>query len=71
MPTATRLGMVIAVSLLGGCVFPYGPEVYLLRVQQNYAEIVHGCEAGDQTACTVRPFVARAVAEAHEDVWWK
>jgi hypothetical protein len=71
MSTPTRLGLVMAVSLLGGRVVPYGPDVYLLRVQQNHDEVVHACEAGDQTACAIRPFVAKAVAQAQEVVWWR
>jgi hypothetical protein len=71
MSTPTRLGVMMSVSLLGGCVVPYGPEVYLLRVQQNHDEVVRACEAGDQTACAIRPFVEKAVAQAQEIVWWK
>ena len=67
--SARRLGAaMILVSLLGGCgVAPYGAQVYLLRTQQNHDEVVQSCEAGDQTACAVRPFVANAVAQAQDD----
>jgi hypothetical protein len=74
MSTVTRFGVMIAASLLGGCgVAPYGAQVYLFRIEQNYNELVQSCEAGDQTACAVRPFAAKAIAQAQEDVWrpWK
>ena len=67
--SAGRLGAtMILISLLGGCgVAPYGAQVYLLRTQQNYDEVLQRCEAGDQEACAVRPFVAKAVAQAQDD----
>ena len=72
---AARLGAAMVwLSLLGACgVTPYGAQVYLERVQQNYAEVVRRCEAGDQMACGVRPFEAKAVVQAKEDVYlpWK
>ena len=59
----------ILVSLSGGCgVAPHGAQVYLLRSQQNYDEVLQRCEAGDQAACAIRPFVAMAVAQARDDV---
>jgi hypothetical protein len=73
--TPHRIGAAfIVVSLLGGCgVAPYGAQVYLGRVEQNYSEVVQSCGAGDQVACAIRPFVAKAVAQAQEDAWlpWK
>ena len=49
-------------------VAPQGAQVYLLRSQQNYDEVLQRCEAGDQAACAIRPFVAMAVAQARDDV---
>ena len=66
---AARLGVaMIWASLLGACsVAPYGAQVYLARVQQSQLEIAQSCEAGDQVACGLRPYVARAVAQAQEE----
>lgn len=60
---------VIAALILTGCgVAPYGAQVYLVRVQQNYADITQSCAAGDQVACGLRPFAVKAVAQAQEQV---
>jgi hypothetical protein len=69
MSIANRLGAaVMAASLVGGCaVAPYGAQVLLVRTQQSYDEVFGNCEAGDQTACAVRPFVAKALAQARQD----
>jgi hypothetical protein len=69
MSIAHRLGVtVMAVSVLGGCaVPPYGAQVLLDRTQQSFDEAMRNCEAGDQTACAVRPFVTRALQQAQED----
>jgi hypothetical protein len=73
--TPQKIGAtMIVVSLLGGCgVAPYGAQVYLSRVEQNYSEVVQSCGVGDQVACAISPFVAKAVAQAQEDAWlpWK
>jgi hypothetical protein len=74
MSIVTRFGVMMTATLLGGCgVAPYGAEVYLFRIQQTHDELAQSCDAGDQTACAVRPFAAKAVAQAQEDVWrpWK
>ena len=60
----------MAVSLAAACtVAPYGAQVYLARVQQNYVEVVQRCEAGDSVACGIRPFEAKAVAQAQEEAY--
>ena len=69
MSSANTLGAaLVAVSLLGGCaVAPYGAQILLARTQQSHDEVTRNCEAGDQTACAVRPFVAKALVQAQED----
>ncbi len=65
-----RLGVAMtAASLLGGRVVPSGAQVYALKVQQNYADVALNCRAGDQDACAVLPFEAKAVAQAQDDAW--
>ena len=69
MSIANGLGAAMAaVSLVGGCaVAPSGAQILLARTQQSYDEVLQNCQAGDQTACAVRPFVAKALVQAQED----
>lgn len=59
---------ILVASLAAGCeVAPYGAQVLLGRTQESHDETARNCEAGDQTACAVYPFVSKALAQAQQD----